>query len=241
MDRSEAIDAAQSKQSEKAGQKILLSALNDKYYGLRLKAIKALKMNNSEVHDAALPILVKLASTDPNTLVRAAAIGALAKLKDPAYMSVFKGAINSESYAIQGAALIGINQLDSAQAVKLAIGFEKDNLGPLTQAMISVFAASGNSDTWPFIYKKFTDADVNGKFGMIRNFAAMVGKIQNPEYAQQGITDIKNLGIKYKIFGGVGPFIVNLLNNIKEDRAKMNDTASAKAAEDAAKAVTDAK
>ncbi|MBS1504782.1 MAG: M1 family peptidase, partial [Bacteroidetes bacterium] len=57
MDRFEAIDAAQSKQSEKAGQKIIISALNDKYYGLRIKAIKALKMNNNEIHDAALPIL----------------------------------------------------------------------------------------------------------------------------------------------------------------------------------------
>jgi aminopeptidase N len=218
-----------------------LSALNDKYYGLRLKAIKALKMNNSEVHDAALPILIKLAKSDDNALVRAAAIGALAKLKDPAYMSIYQEAINSQSYAIQGAALIGINQTDSVQAVKLAIGFEKDNLGPLTQAMISVFAASGNSDAWPFVYKKFTDADVNGKFGMVRNYAAMVGKVKNPEYAQQGITDIKNLGIKYKIFGGVGPFIVGQLNNIKEERTKMGDTASAKAAEDAAKAVTDAK
>ncbi|MGZ3946163.1 MAG: M1 family aminopeptidase, partial [Mucilaginibacter sp.] len=241
MDRSEAIDAAQSKQSEKAGQKIMLSALNDKYYGLRLKAIKALKMNNAEVHDAALPILVKLAKSDDNTLVRAAAISALAKLKDPAHMSIYKEAINSQSYAIQGAALIGINQLDTAQAVKLAIGFEKDNVGALTQSMISVFAASGNSDAWPFVYKKFTDADVNGKFGMIRNYVVMVGKVKSPEYAQQGITDIKNLGVKYKIFGGVGPFIVTQLNNIKEDRTKMGDTASAKAAEDAAKAVTDAK
>jgi aminopeptidase N len=76
---------------------------------------------------------------------------------------------------------------------------------------------------------------------MVRNYAAMVGKVKNPEYAQQGITDIKNLGIKYKIFGGVGPFIVGQLNNIKEERTKMGDTASAKAAEDAAKAVTDAK
>lgn len=241
MDRSEAIDAAQSKQSEKTGQKIMISALNDKYYGLRLKAIRALKMNNAEVHDAALPVLIKLAKSDENTLVRAAAINSLARLKDPAYMSIFNEAINSQSYAVQGAALIGINQLDSARAVKLAIGFEKDNLGALTQSMISVFANSGSADSWAFVHNRFTEGDVNVKFGMVRNYAAMIGKIKNPEYAQQGITDLKDLGIKYKIFGGVGPFVVNLLNNIKEDRTKMGDTASAAAAEDAAKAVTDAK
>ncbi|HVW13656.1 MAG TPA: M1 family metallopeptidase [Mucilaginibacter sp.] len=241
MDRFEAIEAAQSKQSEKAGQKIIISALNDKYYGLRIKAIKALKMNNNEIHDAALPILTKLAKTDDNTLVRAAALTALGKLKDPAYMDLYKQAINSQSYAIQGAALTAIDQLDTAQALKLALGFEKDNLDQLTQAMITVFAANGSDDAWNFINDKFTTADINGKFGMIRNYCAMVGKVKNPAYAQQGIEQIKNVGIKYKIFGGVGPFIISQLNNIKEERTKMKDDASAKAAADAAKEVSDAK
>ncbi|MBS1526617.1 MAG: M1 family metallopeptidase [Bacteroidetes bacterium] len=241
MDRFEAIDAAQSKQSEKAGQKIILSALNDKYYGLRIKAIKALKMNNNDIHDAALPILTKLAKTDGNTLVRAAALTALGKLKDPAYMDLYKQAINSQSYAIQGAALTAINQLDTAQALQLALGFKKDNMAQLTQAMIAVFAANGSDASWDFVNHKFTDADVNGKFGMIRSYCSMVSKVKSPAYAQQGIAEIKKLGIKYKIFGGVGPFIVGQLNNIKEARAKMNDDASARAAADAAKEVNDAK
>ncbi|MBS1503488.1 MAG: HEAT repeat domain-containing protein, partial [Bacteroidetes bacterium] len=183
----------------------------------------------------------KLAKTDDNTLVRAAALTALGKLKDPAYMDLYKQAINSQSYAIQGAALTAINQLDTAEALKLALGFEKDNLDQLTQAMITVFAANGSDDAWGFINDKFTQADINGKFGMIRNYCAMVGKVKNPVYAQQGIEQIKNVGIKYKIFGGVGPFIISQLNNIKEERTKMKDDTSAKAAADAAKEVSDAK
>jgi aminopeptidase N len=94
MDRFEAIEAAQSKQSEPEAQKILLAALKDKYYKLRMKAIKALKMNNQQVHDAALPILTDMAKNDQNTLARAAAISALGKLKDPAYMNIYKDALN---------------------------------------------------------------------------------------------------------------------------------------------------
>ncbi|HTI59107.1 M1 family metallopeptidase [Mucilaginibacter sp.] len=241
MDRFEAIEAAQSKEAEAAGQKIILAALKDKYYGLRLKAVRALKMNNKEIHDAALPVLTTLAKSDANTLVRAAALTALGKLKDPAYMNIYKEAIGSQSYAVQGAALTAINGIDSLQALTLAKGFEKDNLGALTQAMITVFATNGSSEAWPFVYDKFTAGDVNTKFGMIRNFGAMTGKVKNPEFAQQGISEIKALGIKYKKFGGVGPFIINMLNNIKEDRTKLNDAASAKAADDAATEVKDAK
>ena len=241
LDRFEAIEAAQSKQSDPTAQNILLAALKDPYYGLRIKAIKAIRMNNKQLHDAALPVLTEIAKNDKNTLARAAAISTLAKLKDPANLSLFKEAIGSQSYAVQGAALIGINQLDSAQAVKLALGFEKDNAGTLTQSMISVFASSGNSEAWPFVYDKFTTADVNGKFAMIRNFADLTGKVKSPEYAQQGIEQLKQAGIKYKAFGGVGPFIINLLNNIKADRSKLNDDASAQAADAAAKAISEGK
>jgi aminopeptidase N len=241
MDRFEAIEAAQSKQSEPEAQKILLAALKDKYYKLRMKAIKALKMNNQQVHDAALPILTDMAKNDQNTLARAAAISALGKLKDPAYMNIYKDALKNQSYAIDGAALGAINQIDASQALTLAKGYEKDNSGPLTQAMVTVYSSSGSAEAWPFIYNKFTEADINGKFAMIRNFADMTGKVQNAQYAQQGIEQLKDVGLKYKIYGGVGPFVTNLLNNIKEERSKMKDDASAKAAEDAAKAIIDAK
>jgi aminopeptidase N len=241
MDRYEAIEAAQGKQSEKGGQKVLLAALKDKYYGLRIKAIRALNMKNDDIHNAALPLLTSLAQSDENTLVRAAALGSLAKLKAQGNMDIFKQALKSESYAIQGAALNGISLLDPAQAMQLAKRFESDNSGALTQAIVSVYSESGNSAEWPFVYKQFTVADLNTKFGLIRSFAKMTGRLDNPADAQQGIEDIKNLGIKYKIYNGVGPFVVGLLNNIKDQRTSLKDDASAKAADTAAKAVTDAK
>jgi aminopeptidase N len=241
LDRYEALEAAQGKQSEKNGQKILLAALKDKYYGLRVKAIHSLNMKNDDVHNAALPVLTSLAQTDENTLVRAAALTALGKLKAQGNMDIFKQALKSESYAIQGAALTGIDQLDSAQALQIAKGFEKDNSGALTQAMVSVYAASGNSAEWPFVYKQFTNGGVNEKFAMIRKFAQMTGSVDNPAYAQQGIEELKNMGIKYKVYNGVTPFVAGLLNNIKEQRTKLKDDASAKAAEEAAKAVANAK
>ncbi len=240
MDRFEALEAAQAKQSEKAGAKIILAALKDKYYGLREQAILALNMKSDDIHNAALPILTSLAQTDDNTLVRAAALNVLAKLKAPGNMDIFKQALKSESYAVQGAALNGISQLDPAQALQLAKGFEKDNGGALTPAIVNVYAENGNSAQWPFVYKQFNSADINGKFAMMKGFAKMTGHVDNPAYAQQGIELIKGMGIKYKVYTGVGPFIIGLLNDIKTQRANLKDDVSAKAAADAVKVVTDA-
>jgi len=68
----------------------------------------------------------------------------------------------------------------------------------------------------------------------------MIGHIDNPQYAHDGIEQLKINGIKYK-GSGAGPFMIRFLSSIKEQRAKLNDTVSVKAADDAIKAINDAK
>jgi aminopeptidase N len=240
LDRLEAINAVAAKESDQGAQKVLIAALKDKYYGLRIKAINALHMSNDDVHNAALPVLTSLAQTDDNTLVRAAAINVLGKLKMAGNMDIFKQALTSQSYAIQGAALNAISQLDSKQALSLAKGFEKDNEGALTNAIVTVYSTSGGDAEWPFIYNSFEKATPQGKFNMVRPFGAMVGTVSNPVYAQQGINALKDIGVKYKQFG-VGTFVINLLNQIKTGRTTLKDDASVKVADDAIKAINDAK
>jgi aminopeptidase N len=240
LDRFEAITYAAGHQSDKGAQKVLIAALKDKYYGLRIKAIRALNMSNDDIHNAALPILTSLAQTDENTLVRAAAITTLGKLKASGNMNIFTDALKSQSYAVQGAALIAINLLEPTQALTDAKAFESDNKAALTQAIITVYATNGGNDQWAYVFKAFNDAGPQGKFGMVRNVAAMIGHVESPEYAQQGIGALKDLGIKYKQFG-VGPFVDGLLTDIKAQRTKLKDDASAKAADDAIKAVDAAK
>ena len=64
---------AAASQADPGAQKVLIAALKDKYYGLRIKAIRSLDMKNDNIRSAALPVLTTLAQTDDNTLARAAA------------------------------------------------------------------------------------------------------------------------------------------------------------------------
>jgi len=240
LDRLEAINAVAEKQSDKGAQKALIASLKDKYYRLRIKAINALHMSNDDIHNAALPVLTSLAQTDDNTLVRAAAITVLGKLKATGNMDIFKQALTNQSYAVEGAALGAIGQTDPAQALTLAKSFEKDNEGALTTAIVTVYSTSGSDDQWPFVYNVFEKAGPQGKFNVVRGFAAMIGNLKNPANAQQGIAALKDIGIKYKQFG-VAPFVTGLLTQIKSARAGLKDDASAAAADDAIKAINDAK
>ncbi len=241
LDRFEAINAAAGHQSDKGAQKVMIAALKDKYFGLRIKTIGALNMSNDDIHNAAaLPILTSLAQTDENTLVRAAAITALGKLKASGNMDIFKQALASQSYAIQAAALNAIGLLDPQQALTVAKGFENDNKGALTVAVINVYAKNGNDEQFPYVMSAIKQAAPQAQFNMIRNFSVITGRVSKPEYAHEGIVFIRDFGIKYKQFG-VAPVISGLLGDIKAQRTKLNDDASAKASDDAVKAINDAK
>jgi aminopeptidase N len=236
LDRFEAIDKATPEQGSEGARKVMLAALKDKYYGLRIKAIRGLNMANDDVRNPAQPILLSIAQNDENTLVRAAAISVLGKLKAAGMMNTFKEALKSQSYAVQGSALVAISLQDPTLALSLAKGFESDNKASLTLALIHVYATAGGDAEWPFVYKQFTDAGIQNKFNMVREFAGMTGKVSKPEYAQQGIIAIKETAIKYRVYG-VAPPLITMLDGIKAQRTQMGDTASAKAAEDAVKEI----
>jgi aminopeptidase N len=228
LDRFEAITAATTQQGDKDARNIVLAVLKDKYYGLRIKAIRALNMTNDEVRVVAQPILGQIALSDPNNLAKAEAITALGKLKASGNMNLFKQSLKSDSYAVQAAALNAIGLLDPAEAFTVAKGFEKDNKGALTVAVVHSYAVSGNSAQWPFVLNEFNEAGIQGKFNMLREFVGMIGKVDNPAYAQEGVKTVKDFAIKYKQYGLIAP-VTNFLTAAKAQRAPLNDAATATA------------
>jgi aminopeptidase N len=207
---------------------------------LSVKAIEALDMANGEIHDAALPILVSLAHNAENSLVQAAAITALGKLKSAGYIDIFKPALTSQSYAVQGAALGAIDLLDSNQAFTIAKGFEADNKAPLTDAMVIPFAQNGSDTEWPFIYNTFIIKNPNVQYSMLESVTSILERLKQPGNVQQGIGLLKDFGVQYKKYG-IGPVVTNMLNRVKASRVKANDAESATIAEDAIKAISEAK
>jgi aminopeptidase N len=131
-DRIEAINAAAATLSDKRAQAVLMAALHDKYYGLRILAMNAL---DSGMLSAAAPVLSDLALHDTSTLARAAAIRVLGRLKKSEYMPIFDRAMESPSYAVEGAGLTAMSLLDKEKALRLAEKLEKDSRGELMKAI----------------------------------------------------------------------------------------------------------
>jgi len=232
-DRMEAIDAAAANQSDSIAQHILLNALNDSYYGLRIKAMQALNMANQNSKEAAYPILLQLAGKDNNNLARAEAITTLARLKIPGNLNVFKQAFaTSNSFAVQGAALMAIQQADLDQAFILAKKYEKGSKGKLRDAIITLYCQVGGDAEWPYVYDNFADPASPLQYRFTGRFASLAGTVTTPAFARQGIDAIVNLVIQFKKYDSL-PTFIKVLEQVKAGRLKLNDTASAAYADQA--------
>ena len=241
LDRYEAIEAAAAQSTNSIAQQILLAALKDKYYGLRLKTLNSLDLSNTVLGTAVLPVILQLAKNDDNNLVKAAAISVIGNSPVAEQnVTLFEDGLKSISYAVSGASLGAINNLKPEVAFAKAKAFEKDTQGNLTNAIVSVYAKSGNDTEWPFVYSNFNESDPQGKVDMMRDFISMTAHVKNPAYAQEGIKAIKDFGIKFKP-NGFAPQIIQVLNQLKDVRQQLNDSVSAKAAADAAKEIENTK
>ena len=107
--------------------KILVAALKDQNFRIRMKALNSLDLSKADQAKAALSEVEKLASNDPKTLVQGAAISALAKTKDKKYLPVFEKGMSAVSNAVKANSLAGIAAVDPARVASLADKIDLDD------------------------------------------------------------------------------------------------------------------
>lgn len=72
------------------------------------------------------------------------------------------------------------------------------------------------------------------------DFIGMLARLKTPEFTQQGVTVVKDFGIRLKEYG-FGTKAIEDLNRVKQARKQMNDDASVKFIEGAIKEINDAR
>jgi aminopeptidase N len=238
---------------------ITVAALHDPYYGLRIKAIRSLKMDSAAMAARIAPEMALLVSKDSNYLVRAAAIRSLEKTNAAGYLDLYKSSLDAPSYSVKAAALAAINGIAPADALDLARSIENlnDSKGPLEAAILNVYATSGSDAEWPYVIKGFNKSAAQAKFDLANGpIAAMLIRLSNKEYVSGGINAVRdlalrNLSLRDAARSDAGPRdeairsrrtemvskLVSSLQTISDGRRKKDDAASATAADEAIKKI----
>jgi len=226
LDRFEAMNALMGKQGDPGARKVMLAALKDKYYGLRMLAIRNINLGSDEVKQAALPELTNIAQHDQNNTAKAAAIIALGKLKNLADLVLFKNALNSQSYAVQGAALNALATQNPDDALRLAKGLEKDNKGALTQSIVMLYTMKGSEAELPFVTTAFDKSGPQAKFNILQGYVAMLGKVNDTQKVNSRVENFKKLAIQYKQYG-VDQYVIGMLDGLKTQKQNQAKSADA--------------
>lgn len=120
----------------------LIDGLNDSYEGIRYRTINMLDDKDDKVKTKTSPVLKKLATSDPKTKVRAAALSKLNDMNEKD-ISIFESGLKSESFSVQSAAATGILRIDPKRVNELSnlsdevIESNEDLIGKLLDGWIS--------------------------------------------------------------------------------------------------------
>jgi aminopeptidase N len=234
VDRLEAlIAAAKDQKTNAAARGVLLAALNDKFYMVRQGAIEALDLEDKTVAKAAAPALRKLAGTEKNTIVMAQLLRAMGELKDKKDEKLFSQQLNSQSYGVQGAALGALASVQPAQALAKAKALESDSHAALTQAVVTTYAKAGGPAEWAYVRDKFDSGRPQAQFNLAEPMATMMGRLDDPAAFAEGVTRLRDLGVKYKPYGA-DKMALGLLQGAAKAQAGRAHAAEAQAAVDKA-------
>jgi aminopeptidase N len=156
VDRREAIAECARHPSDPEALGLVVKALKDPYYGIRLYALQQLNMKSDTVRQQVAGALQEVARTDPNSVVRARAIELLGTYRNKDFQPIFAANLYDSSYWAAGAALTALAAVDSAAALAAA---EKEMPFPMKRrllvAVIGVLMDYGSEEQFDFIASKY--------------------------------------------------------------------------------------
>jgi aminopeptidase N len=189
LDRREAIEYCAEHQEDPAAQALLKQALKDPYFELRILTMNSLDFEKSGFKTDVEPVLLELATNDPERTVQGTAIGLLGTYKKPEYKALFLKKTRDSSYTVAGNALTALSLLDEAQAYQLADEFSKyPAKGDLLAAMSAIFIKEGDESKFNLVIEGFDKMPMSQeKFNEFPAFAALLLKMNNTDEFKKGV------------------------------------------------------
>jgi Aminopeptidase N len=215
LDRREAIDFASRHQDDAKAVDLLMTALKDKYFGLRSYAIGKLDLRREDIRKKAEPVLAEMAQRDPKTTVRAAALGALGNFENPAYRQLFENGLKDSSYSVAGSSLEALFKLDSAAALAEAKRLaQQPARGRLLESMTTMLVKSGDEGGFDVVANAFDKMPISqAKFNLLQPFCEFLARVNDTEKVKRGVDMVVEFRDALAAYG-LTPYVNSLLKGV---------------------------
>ena len=179
------------------GQKLILDALKDSFWNIRLLAVGKVSKLRDANKEAGITIIKEMAVNDSNSSVRGAAMTALGKLLDKDELkAIYKERIeNDPSYSVVTIALQNLGKLDPEEAMVLATNLENERSSKMLSGVAQLYAGYAEGDKYEFFEGEFKGATIQGfdRLGMLNSFTMFVVR-QDAEVGSKAMNIYKNVG-----------------------------------------------
>ncbi len=188
LDRAEALQGFEVKGYDSAATRIVIKALNDKFWNLRLDAIDALKNIEAGHEKEIKEKLVDLAKNDVKSAVRALALEYLsAHFKDADLETLYNDGLKDKSYYVFSSSLSAIGKMNVADAMAVAKMYENEKNMDVLYAITDLYSANGSDENNDFFVKaasKFTGFNL---IGYISQYSSFLKKDKKDETVNAGV------------------------------------------------------
>jgi len=223
--RREALLEVAKKQIEKEAFNAVTEALNDASYKIRILALEKIDLIHKFSKKAAIKKIMDIANNDPKTLVQATAIETLGKLTDPELKSIFAKALQSNSYAVLGKALVATYYVDKQLAIDKSKELPDEVRKILATPLTRIYIEEKDEKELPFIAKSvlsgmFLTGDDATKVIYQKAFT-QISESNNSEAIQNLVDDMVVKGNQYKSFN-FDKVVINLMRTMVKDQKVKN-------------------
>lgn len=232
LDKRQAIDFAAQSDDPRALD-LLMTALDDKYFGIRGYALTKLNMGDPDTRMKVEQKLASIASKDPKSTVKAVAINLLATYDDQQYMDIFKKGVADSSYSVSGSSLEALMMVDSTAALEAARKIITQKLkGRLIESTARVLMGAGDVQAFDAIADAFGKMPLSqAKLNLAKPLSDMLLKVTDTEKVKKGVDLIIDLRDAIPAQYGISPYINAMLNNIASGKQASGSKEGAEQAE----------
>jgi len=141
-----------SRGSDQKSQQLILDAINDPFWGIRILAIEKAAKLVDENRDKGIALIKDLAMNDPNSQVRSSALAFVANNVEATDAEVIyvDRITKDQSYLVLSTALKQLGKVNPDLALEKAVSLEKEKSSKMMAGVAQVYGAYGKTDKYPF-------------------------------------------------------------------------------------------
>ena len=179
------------------GQQLILDALNDSFWNIRLVALKKVNALKNEYKSSGKAVLLKMLKDDPKSSVRVTALNQVKRfLNEEELKAVYIDRIsNDSSYLVVSNSLKNLGAIDPKYAMQLAKEMENEKSSALIAGIGQIYAGHGTQEQYSFFENEFIQNTTKGfdRLGLLNSFTLYITK-QDPSLLLKSSEIYKKLG-----------------------------------------------